>query len=952
MSNQEEPNEEPPRDAAGSELREKESDVKTKARSAAVFYRPGTSRSQSSAAAHAPSAASTSADGSRALSAGRARIALASFTTACASLIVAVALLAAPASASEGCSNEARREEQGAASRALPDCRAYELVSQLNQPSPNYTKYFGGLPPLYGTDLYADSNSGSAEPYQMTSTQGEISTARDGDAALFGSVQPNAESSSLYGNLSRREPDGWVGENIIPTRSRTGFLCNAAGYVGFSPNFEQIIVQIGRSEDDTNSPEDCGYAEPPLAPEEPADTGNLFLRDTATHSFQLLNVTPQGAKSYQPDLDAVSSDGSEVIFQSRSRLTPDAPNGEAIHTAAVEGRCEDEFGDVYVWSAGAVHLLTVTPDGVSQRGELASEHPGECGIKPARSAASYTHSVSSDGERALFYAGGGREYFATHGFYGEETYTVNGNAPYIDGGLYLREHPDAQQSALNECTEAEQKIEAEKACTIQIDVPEGGSGAAGGGQFQWANAETTKIFFSDVEKLTPGSTAAAGKPDLYEYDLEKPAGQRLTDLTGNATEPADVLGVSGASEDGSYLYFAAKGNLTGAQQNSHGAAALSPAAGTGTLTEGSTEVTGASTTSGAFEAGMAISAPGIPAHSWIMAVGAGTLTLSNAATASGAQALSATAANLYLRHAGATIFIANLNAEGGDQCDWTQACLTARVSQNGVVIAFDSLDSLTGYDSHPLHPEACVLLTEQKESPCMEAFRFAADSGANGELTCATCNPSGARPASEFAWSLIPWPNPELGTEGNEMQLTNAVSNSGQVFFQTMEKLLPGDENETWDVYEYEGGEGPGAQLHLISSGKSELPSYLVDATPDGSNVFFVTAQSLVRADTRTDYDLYDARVNGGFPEPPPEICEAEGCKPAYPGAPGGASPASASFEGKGNVHPPAGKSNPPPAKCKKGFVKKKGKCVKQRKKKSKKAKTKKSKKSIRRVAK
>ena len=121
----------------------------------------------------------------------------------------------------------------------------------------------------------------------------------------------------------------------------------------------------------------------------------------------------------------------------------------------------------------------------------------------------------------------------------------------------------------------------------------------------------------------------------------------------------------------------------------------------------------------------------------------------------------------------------------------------------------------------------------------------------------------------------------------------------------------------------------------------------------NGSDVFFFTAQALVRSDTRSDYDLYDARVGGGFAEPLIPQCEAEGCRPAYPGAPGSSSPASASFEGKGNVHPPAGNgSSPPAAKCKKGFVKKQGKCVKRRKQKAKAKKVRKAKKSIRRAAK
>ncbi len=828
--------------------------MKAKARIAALFNRPGAARSQSSAAS-APRAASPGADGSGAPAVGRARLALA-FTTL-ASLIVMIVLLltpVAPAAASEGCPNEARREEQGAAGRALPDCRAYELVSPSYTPSPEYPHYFEGVAPLGNTGFFPPE-----VPFEVPTVESSVSIADNGNAALFGSREPNSEQDGESNNLSRRGSDGWVGENIEPPQSHQGFLCLVAGYTGFSPNLEQIVIRDGFSESEGGEEswvENCGHDEPRLVPGESEESGNMFLRDTATGAFQLINLTPPGVKSYEPWFDYISADGSHVVFQSRALLTPDAP---AIKTENHNSEyCEQEFGDVYVWSGGTVHLLTILPDGSAVRGTLAGAHVFSCSNLTAQSAR-FTHSVSPDGERMLFYSGGGFEY-------GRTPYSrPEPNAPsYIHGALYLREHPGTEQSALNG---AEECTEPAKACTIQVDVPESGaSGSSGGGQFQWANAETTKIFFTDEEKLTSDSTAEAGKPDLYEYDLEKPAGRRLTDLTVNAPEAADVLGVSGASEDGSYVYFVAKGVLSASQENSHGAKAV------------------------------------------------------------------AGEANLYLRHAGATTFIATLNATQGDQCDWSALCLTSRVSANGAFIAFDSIDSLTGYDNNPVHPEACEPLTLDAGQPCMETFRYAAGAGAHGELTCASCNPTGAPPASEFAWSAIERVGYEAGIGNFSMQLSHNVTDSGEVFFNTMEKLVPTDENGTWDVYEYDGGEGQSAQLYLISSGKSEQPSYFADATANGSDVFILTDQPLVRSDLRADYDLYDARVGGGFAEPLIPQCETEGCRPSYAGVPGSSSPGSASLEGAGNVHP-AGKTNPPPAKCKKGLLRSHGKCVKQHKK-------------------
>ena len=72
-------------------------------------------------------------------------------------MVVLLLTSVAPAAASEGCSNEARREEQGAAGRALPDCRAYELVTPSYTPSPEYRDYFQGVAPLARTFLAYES---------------------------------------------------------------------------------------------------------------------------------------------------------------------------------------------------------------------------------------------------------------------------------------------------------------------------------------------------------------------------------------------------------------------------------------------------------------------------------------------------------------------------------------------------------------------------------------------------------------------------------------------------------------------------------------------------------------------------------------------------------------------------------------------------------------------------
>jgi DNA-binding beta-propeller fold protein YncE len=100
--------------------------------------------------------------------------------------------------------------------------------------------------------------------------------------------------------------------------------------------------------------------------------------------------------------------------------------------------------------------------------------------------------------------------------------------------------------------------------TVQVDEKQGGPGPGGGGSFTAATSDGSKVFFLDESKLTAGSTAAAGEPDLYECALPVGASKcELTDLTVAAGGGhADVLRVTRlGGHDSSDVYFVAKGVL-------------------------------------------------------------------------------------------------------------------------------------------------------------------------------------------------------------------------------------------------------------------------------------------------------------------------------------------------------------------------------------------------------
>jgi hypothetical protein len=127
---------------------------------------------------------------------------------------------------------------------------------------------------------------------------------------------------------------------------------------------------------------------------------------------------------------------------------------------------------------------------------------------------------------------------------------------------------------------------------------------------------------------------------------------------------------------------------------------------------------------------------------------------------------------------------------------------------------------------------------------------------------------------------------------------------------------VPQDTNGTDDVYEWEAaGTGScqtaGGCVYLISSGRSGSPSHFLDASASGTDLFLLTRQQLLPQDTDGNLDVYDARIGGGFPQPPPatQPCTGEDCHGQPPAAPGVPTAASVTFFGAGN----ATSSSPPP---------------------------------------
>ena len=169
------------------------------------------------------------------------------------------------------------------------------------------------------------------------------------------------------------------------------------------------------------------------------------------------------------------------------------------------------------------------------------------------------------------------------------------------------------------------------------------------------------------------------------------------------------------------------------------------------------------------------------------------------------------------------------------------------------------------------------------------------------KLTCASCPPDGAPMTSSVTVASSVNGVSVVGTGGLPFPQRYMSSDGRYVFFTTEQSLLAADTNgDLADVYEYDVGTG---ELKLLSSGTGESGSWFEDASANGSDVFLLTAQKMTGWDTDTLTDLYDARVNGGFPEPPPPPvpCDGDACQGVPSAVPSFYT--ASGFSGLGNQH-------------------------------------------------
>jgi hypothetical protein len=241
---------------------------------------------------------------------------------------------------------------------------------------------------------------------------------------------------------------------------------------------------------------------------------------------------------------------------------------------------------------------------------------------------------------------------------------------------------------------------------------------------------------------------------------------------------------------------------------------------------------------------------------------------------------------LYVWDNGVIKFIAQVSSSGStsDAGMWgTNAPAKEgfeQVTPNGGALLFQSFRPITGYDNSNDSDSA-----DCSGGLCREIFLYRTSEDG---VVCVSCDPSGAPPNGDAGDGF----GDRLSASGRHLS-----DDGRRAFFASPDPLVREDVNGEYDVYMWEDGE-----LELISTGRHSDFSSFADASPSGDDVFFVTAERLSGWDRDDSQDMYDARVGGGLPEPPPlSRCVGDECQ-GQPSRPAFIAPGTSPFRGSGDL--------------------------------------------------
>lgn len=354
-----------------------------------------------------------------------------------------------------------------------------------------------------------------------------------------------------------------------------------------------------------------------------------------------------------------------------------------------------------------------------------------------------------------------------------------------------------------------------EACVSSAEAP---------AEFQGASEDGSKAFFTTAQELLPGAETT----NLYEYDFNASRGKRIVRVSTGAGAP-EVQGVVRVSEDGSHVYFVARRRLTDEPRGGLGGECLA----TETPPERAEEEL----------------------------------------THEGRCRAKAGRDNLYVferdaAHPGGVVSFAATLTEL-DARDWgTEDVRPAQATPDGRYLVFDSTADLTP------GTEGTGTQVYELDASTSELVRLS-----RGQIGY----PKGTEDANASSAQISTQSYRERSEPASANTLSAVSGDGATVMFVSPAALTPqatvSAEHAASSVYEYRSsGRIAAGDVYLLSGGANTVGAKQLGVDQSGANAFFLSADQLVALDANTGYDLYDARVDGGFATSEPPSCAGEAC--------------------------------------------------------------------------
>ena len=423
-------------------------------------------------------------------------------------ITVTLAVLAAPAAAVAG--GDANRAQCGPETEAspgfrtyLPDCRAYELVT----------------PPYKAGAVVLDE---APEPAAISADGDHVITGAGGAFASAGNEWSQANRNpDIDAYELTRTTAGWEPAVLTPATTYPHSAIMAASAPDLSATLWGATTTTVLFNED------------------------IYLRDS---SGEFLSIGPgiapelAGEEPSNPGEQLEFAGASRDLTRSLFRVQASGPNELAAHNGhndlwpgdTTEPQAYSLYEYVYADGPSAEPTLVGVKNEAALKSDTEAQLIGRCGTELGTSHAggSAYNAVSEGGEDVFF------------------TARACGGAPPANE-LYARIGA-AKTIAISEPSKEDCEV-----CNTTTELRNA--------IFQGASQNGQRVFFLTEQKLLTGQEGM----NLYEYDFNGPAADvehprgRIALVSGGSAKP-EVQGVVRVSEDGSHVYFVAKGKLTGA----------------------------------------------------------------------------------------------------------------------------------------------------------------------------------------------------------------------------------------------------------------------------------------------------------------------------------------------------------------------------------------------------